>query len=315
MSLDYADGFVHWVDIGGQVRRVVCAGGLDGKGFAPDDCPICSYVVGLYQEAKELREAGHTAKADKLKNKANRMRGKLEVQFKAIRGAFEIERDRKTGKKIKVVSFDQEDEDLDVSPGIIALSSSQFDGLTGLIKGEDTPFIEVGDDLGKHYLITKKERKKGRSGGKYSQVVWDAEEEEVSEVPDVEIPKELTEINLEDNFQINDEELQKVYGLITGESSEEPDDDEDVELEEDSSEEPDEAYLDDVEDDDEESAEDEEADEEVDDEVLEFEDDMPDEEPPKKKKAIPTKGKTAKPIPKRNTAKTAPKRKSGKTRL
>jgi len=329
MNLDYADGFVHWVDIGGQARRVVCAGGLEGKGFAPDACPICSHVVGLYQEAKELREEGHTAKADKLKNKANRMRAKLEVQFKVIRGGFEIERDPKTRKKTKVVSFDTEDVDLDVAPGIIALSNSQFDGLTGLIKGEETPFIEVGDDLGTHYLVTTKERKKGRSGNKYSQVVWEAEEDEVSESPDVEIPKELAEINLEDNFQVDDEAISKVYGLLTGEESEDADDDEVVELEEDSVDEPDESYLDDVEGDDDEVEEDDDDDDEdeeedEDDEVLEFEDDMPDEEPPKKKKASASKGASAKSTAKRSTAKTsgksasktiAKKSKSGKTRL
>ncbi len=174
INLDYADGYVHWYDIGGGARRVVCAGGLEGKGFATEECPICAYVLELYQDAKRLKQEGEDAKAKQLKDRANNLRAGPEVQFKAIRGQRTLLKTR-TGKKW-IADWDMEDEDTTVAVGVVSLSTSQFDGLTAMINGEKTKFIESGDDLGNRVMWTAKERRKGRTGGKYSAVVWEADE-------------------------------------------------------------------------------------------------------------------------------------------
>jgi len=278
INLDYDDGFVHWYESGGLIRRVVCAGGLEGKGFATDVCPICAYVLELYQEKKRLKEEGEDAKSKQMNDRANRLHAKPEVQFKAIRGQRTLLK-TKTGKEW-IADWDTEDEDSTAGCGIITLSEAQFSGLTAMINGEDTPFITVGDDLRKRVLWTKKESRKGRTGGKYSAVVWTADEEE-TEIPDMEIDQEFLDINLADNFIIDEEEVEKVYTLVSGQEIEEPSEDEEVELEEDSDEEPENADLDDLDED-----EDPEAEAEGEEEG-EFEDDLPDEEDEKEEKEEP----------------------------
>lgn len=243
INLDYADGFVHWYDVGGQARRVVCSGGLEGKGFATDTCPICAYVLELYQEAKRLKEEGEEAKSKQVKSRANDLHANAEVQFKAIRGQRTLLK-TKTGKEW-IADWDVEDEDSTVDVGIISLSEAQFLGLKGLIKGEDTQFIQLGDDLNKRVLWTSKERRKGKSGRKYSAVVWDADEAE-SDMPEMEVDQELLDMDLRENFVIDEEEVEKVYALVSGQEIEEVAEDEEVALEDDSEEVPENADLDDL---------------------------------------------------------------------
>jgi hypothetical protein len=243
LGLDYADGFVHWYDIGGQARRVVCAGGLEGKGFATDNCPICAYVLELYQEAKRLKEEGEDAKSKQVKERANKLHGKIEVQFKTIRGQRTLLK-TKTGKEW-IADWDTEDEDSTVDIGIISLSEAQFDGLTAMIKGENTSFILDGDGLGIRVLWTAKEKRKNKSGRKYSAVVWSADEAE-TEMPDMEVEQELLDLDLAENFVIDGEEVDKVFALLSGQEVEEVAEDEAVELEDDSEEVPENADLDDL---------------------------------------------------------------------
>jgi hypothetical protein len=246
INLDFADGFVHWYKAGGQPRRVVCSGGLEGKGFATSTCPLCIYVLELYQEAKRLDEEGEKAKAKQVRTRANDLHAKGEVQLKAIRGQRTLLK-TKTGKEW-IADWDVEDEDSTVDVGIVSLSEAQFLGLKGMVKGDNTPFILVGDDLNKRVLWTSKEHRKGRSGGKYSQVVWDADKEE-SDMPEMEVDQELLDIDLRDNFVIDEEEVEKVFALVSGQEIEEVAEDEQVALEGDSEEVPENAELDDLPDD------------------------------------------------------------------
>lgn len=267
LSLDYADGYVHWYDIGGNGRRIVCAGGLEGKGFATSECPICAYVLDLYQEAKRLEEEGDSAKAKALKDRANRLHAKPEVQFKAIRGQRTLLK-TKTGKEW-VADFDMSEEDSTAGVGIISLSESQFSGLTGMINGEGTEFIKNGDDLGKRVLWTAKEKRKGKTSS-YSAVVWTADANE-SDMPEVEVPQELLDMDLAESFVIDTDEIEKVFSLISGQEVETPAVDDAVAMETDSKKEPDNADLDDLDDD-------------VD-PIDDFEDDIPEEKPTPAKNA------------------------------
>jgi hypothetical protein len=320
INLKYADGWVHWYDAGGGNRRAVCAGGLAKKGWAPDECPVCAYVLELYQEAKRLAEEGDEAKAKQLKERGNRLHAGAEVQFKIIRGQRTLLK-TKAGKEW-IADWDTEDDDSTVDIGIISFTSAQWEGLMSMVKGEETPFIEHSRDLGKRILWTSKERRKGKGGTKYSAVVWSADEEE-SETPDIEIPQELLEIDLSENFVVDMDEIHKVAALISGQEVEEIEEDEEVELEEDSEQEPTDADLDDLDEDedyDEDEASGEEKGEEEEEVVVDdddFEDDIPYEEeepkPSKKKKTVVKKStvrKKAAPAKKTPAKKSAPRSKA-----
>jgi hypothetical protein len=285
LDLAYSDSFVHWVDIGGRSQRVVCGGGVDGKGFDTDNCPLCALTLEMYQEAKELREGGEEAKADRIKNSANRLHGKFEAQFLAVRGQRIVVKTTK-GKRYEAdFDLDSEDEDSTVEVGVLSLTENMYKGLTGLIKGEGTEFVKSGTDLGNRILWTVKEHK--RKQRKFKEVSWNADRKEC-EIPDVEIPEE---IDIETAFDIDMDEIDRVYSLLTGEASEEVGEDEEVDMEEDSEEEPDDSDLDEDEEDeeDEEILDDVEEDEEVEDD---FEDDLPyeeeEEEEPEPKKTRTT---------------------------
>lgn len=322
LGLEYTSFFTHWYDGPQGKRTVVCAGGPEGGGFATDECAICNHVLELYQEGKRLREDGDDATGNKLKSKANDLRGKPQVILKAIRGQQVLIKG-KDGIKRREPDFDMEDEDSNADIGLLCLSQAQWDGLIGLINGEHTPFIKSGEDLGNRVLYTKKEKRKGKST-KYTAVVWSADAEE-SELPEVELPPELAELDLDELGKIDEEEVEKVAAFLTGESEEDPDDDEEVALEDDSEEEPDNDYLDDIENDEDGYAE------EGDDDSSSFEDDLPfdeseleesaEEEPEPPKKPVPKKTAPKKPVSKKATSKktvvkkTTGTRKSGKARM
>lgn len=275
LELNYSNFFSHWYE-GQQGRRsVVCAGGVDGKGFDTENCPICEHTLELYQEGKRLRDVeGKTDAGNRLKDRANNIRGKFTAVLKVIRGQYVLIKDAK-GRKVTEADFELDPDNVDstVEVGYLSLSEAQWLGLTGLINGEHSSFITDGADLGKHVLFTKKERRKGKTT-KYTAVVWGAEEEEV-EFPNIDIPNEIAEKNLDDFSTIDFDEVSKVAAFLTGQDSEDVEDDELVELEGDS-EDLDESYLDDIEDDDD-------IDEKLDD-PADFEDDIPD-DPPKKPKS------------------------------
>ncbi len=317
LGLEYSTSFAHWYE-GPQGRRaVICAGGVDGKGFDADNCPVCAHVLDMYQEAKRMREDGDSAAADKLKNKANDLRAKGRVILKAIRGQYIVVKD-KTGKHLEA-DFDTEAEENPAEIGLLSLTTAQWEGLIGLRNGENTPFIKSGSDLGNRVLWTKKERRKGRNT-KYTQVVWGAEEEE-SEMPEIEIPEELAKLDLDQFGEIDEDEVLKVAEYLSGQDSEEPEEDEEVALEEDSEDEPDDDYLDDVESDEEEEDDEEENDEFKDD--IPGEDDEEEEETPPKKKPAPKKSASEKKTPpkgktatrNRASSKGSASKKSGKTRM
>ena len=290
ISLDYSDGFVHWYDAGSGRRRVVCTGGLEGQGFAPDHCPICAYVLELYQEAKRLEQEGDTAHAKQLRDRANNLRGKSEVHIKAIRGQRVLVK-TKTGKQY-IPDFETSD-DSDAAVGILSLSKAQWTGLTDLFLSGDNPNITSGDDLANRVLWTSKESRKGSTGNKYSAVVWTADEHE-SDMPDVEIPESILEYDLGGGFEVVEGDVEKVFSLISGQSVETVDADEAVALETDSVDTVSDADLDDLDDD-------------VSDDA--FEDDIPDEPPTRPAKNAPSTKSTRRPAERPDS------RKSGKARL
>jgi hypothetical protein len=317
LGLDYADGFVHWVKVNGTPMRVVCGGGLEGQGFAPNVCPLCALTHEKYSEAKELEQTGNKSKAKIIRDWANEMRARMEVHVKVVRGTKILVK-KDGGNKHWEADFDpSDDEDGNVMAGILPLSSFQWEGLTGLIEGENTEYITSGTDLGNRILWTKKESRKGKKSS-YSAVVWDADEEEG--LPDIEVDEELMKIDLTENFVIDPSALENTVNLLTGQATESISDDEEVELETDSSKEPDDSYLDDDSeevDDLDDLDDDDDPEEAQEPEILEFEDDDPDEIPTSPKKQVKKSVTKSKPVTKKSTGNKVKigGTKSGKARL
>jgi len=219
LSLDYEDGYIHWVDVQGRKINVPCVGGVEGKGFDPDNCPICASTLQLYEDAKALKAEGKVKESKVLKSDANDMRAKYQALFIAVRGQKVLIKERGKDGKIRkawAADFDASSEDSDVEVGILALSKSQFSNLIGLIGSEETPFIKTGSDLGNRVLWSKKSSKKGRSGGNdYTEVTWTADPRP-SETPKIEIPEN---VSIEGYFDVDEKVLNKVVSYLTGEET------------------------------------------------------------------------------------------------
>lgn len=282
LSMDFSDGYNHWLEMpNGRKQRVVCMAEPELKGWDPDNCPICEYMLGRYNEARDVRAQGEGKQADEIKGDTNEMRAKFEAHFIAVRGQRVLIKTAQ-GKKAWGSDFDMEDDESKVEVGVLSLSQAQFLGLTDMIEDENIAFIKSGDDLCNRVVWTEK-IKQGRR--RFKEVRWSASKIK-SDPPEVEVPEELS---VGDDFEPDEELMSKVYSFIVGEDAEDIADDEEVEVEGDSEDEPDDAYLDDVEEDeDEEKPSDEPAEEE------DFEDDIPweEEETPKAKKTDRKSGKT-----------------------
>ncbi len=288
LDLEYRDGFAHWVELpNGRKTRVVCTGELDKGGFDPDNCPICEHVMNMYKDAKTLRDEDQDAKADKLKKRANDMRGKYEAHFIAVKGEREIVREG--GKKKVVANFDADDSEADVEVGILALSHSQFEKLTGLIDNDEVPHVKSGEDLGNRIIWSKKEKKAGKGKGQtFTEVSWTADTKKTPK-PEIEYDSESEELNTAHDFEMDISAIKKVFAQLTGGDA---DDDEDVDMAEESGD-VDDDFLDDTIDDAEpEEVDDDDLLDDVDEDPMDFEDDLLDDDdeddevpPPKKKKA------------------------------
>jgi len=315
LDLEYQDGFAHWVDLpNGRKIRVVCAGGADGGGFDPDNCEICAHVMNLYKQGKELRDDGQDVSADKLKKIANNMRGKYEAHFLAVRGEREIVKEG--GKKKVSANFDIDDKDVDVEIGILGLSHSQFTKLTGLIGDDNVPHVSTGLDLGNRVIWSTKEKKAGKNKDQtFTEVNWSADAKK-THAPELEYDAESEELDITNDFDIDEEIIAKVYAQLIGDEAEE-----EVEVETDS-EDVDDDFLEDeteadiVDDDDDDDEEDILDDVETDeDDEAEFDDDPLPEPTPKKST---TRKKTTATTTRKQPAtgkKTGTTRRSGKAKL
>lgn len=233
LSLDYEDGYTHWVPVQGRKINVACAGGIEGKGFDPDTCPICKHTLELYDEAKALKAEGKLKESKIATADANDMRAKYQALFIAVKGQKILVKERtKDGKirKVWAADFDTASEDSEVEVGVLALTKSQFSNLIGLIGSEETPFVKTGSDLGNRVLWSTKNSRKGRKGNSdYTEVVWSADAKP-SPVPEIEIPDN---VSIEGYFDVDEKTLAKVTEYLTGEVAEDIPVDDAVEAEED----------------------------------------------------------------------------------
>jgi hypothetical protein len=271
LSKDYQKGYIHWVRAGGKVIKVACAGGEEGKGFAVDQCPVCSVILEMYKKAKENDD-------EKLKKKANSARAGFNAKLIAAQGELVIE--KKNGKKIKTADFSE-----DVKVGILTLTEKNFTDFTALRGSEEFPFIKKMKDLRSRAILLDKRK---REGSIFATTVFKPVAE-ITDPPEVEYDEE--DFDLEEEFTVNKDDLKKAAKLLQREldkdEDDEDEDDDDAEVEDDEEED-----TDDEEDEsDDESEEDDDEREDEEEEDSEDEDDDEEEGSKRKKKSSPKSGK------------------------
>ena len=184
----YEDGYIHW--IGG--KRIVCAGGLEGRGWAPDVCACCKKVEAAFKKAKQLEGKSKKA-AEKTRGTARGARAKYEAQFLAAVGELVVMKDPKTGNKRKVPDFDE------ARVGILPFTAKQFEDFTGLRSNENFPQIEGPEDLLNRVIILDK-KKRGES--KYPTIEY-IPAKSPSDPPEIEYDRD--EFDLAESFIIDEE--------------------------------------------------------------------------------------------------------------
>jgi len=200
----YEDGYVHWVRVKGQgSQRVVCGGGLEGKGFAPDECGLCKHSMDIFAEARELDDAGKTSRAAKVRQQGNDLRAKYEAHFLVIKGEVVKIKDQKTGKKRAVADYE------DGKVGVLAMTKRQYQDFLALLNGEKYPYVETKKDLLNRSIILDKAK---RGDAMYATIEFVPSRNKTNK-PEVEYK---VEDFLTDVFVIDTEQIDKAVALLSG---------------------------------------------------------------------------------------------------
>lgn len=237
LSIDYEEGFVHWVEtLDGRRMRVVCGGGVEGKGFDPANCKICNHLVEGYREARAL-EGEDKQEADKMRKKLNQMRANYSAELLAAKGELLKVKDAKTGKKTLSADFDE------YEVGVLALTETQFNALTGLKDSEQYPHVKTyGDLVNRVIIVDKRKRDKGGKGAMYATIEFQPLKAK-SDPPDVEYDPD--DFDLSEDFVLDEERIEQAFALLSGEEDYDEDVDADIEYETDDAEEAAEEVFDD----------------------------------------------------------------------
>jgi len=241
LNSEYADGYAHWVKAkgGGVSPRVVCAGGVEGKGWVPEECPICALVAALYKKAKSIEaKHGETDEVKTLRKSASNIRAKYEAHFLAVKG--ELVKERVKGGKKMVPDFE------DGQVGILSLTRQQFEDFVYLRKSDKLPFMKDGEDLTNRIIVLDK-RKRGKSTYATTEFI---PSKRTSDPPDLEYDEE--EFDLEEDFEVDEDDLENAADLSRKSKDDDDDDfeDDDVDFEDDDDDDDDAAIDDDFLDDD-----------------------------------------------------------------
>ena len=266
----YSDGFEHWFPMGdGSTVRIPCAGGAEGEGFAPDECPACKIAQETYNEAKRLASAGKAGAAKSTKQKANQIRAKYALYFLAAKGERNVIRLKGKDKQYKV-EFDN------AQVGLLSLTKAQRDNLQACKTKYE--YIQSGKDLFNRYIYFDKQK---RGEDEYATIEFIPAPKPTPK-PDVEIPEDVED--LDSKFEVDMSELKKTVKAYLAGSVDDDDDDSGVEMEDEEESEEEEDSIDELDSDDVEEDNDTEEEEE-------------EEETPRKKKGAPSTKRKAKPEP------------------
>lgn len=215
LSRNHEYGQVHWIEgDNDKPKRVVCGGGAENQGWAPDECQLCDYVRGLYAAARETQ---NKREADGYKAQAARMKAKFEATFIAVKGDIVKTRFKAPGggyKDMMVPTFDTEDSFV----GLLSLSYAQYKSFVGLVKEDTYPFITGLDNLLDRPLVFEK---KQRGNDRFKTVHCRPGSRTPQEIPDLEWDEESFTSQLVSLYEVNHENIASVVARLEGLSGDE----------------------------------------------------------------------------------------------
>ncbi len=237
LSSHYHDGFAHWVKLpSGDSVRVACGGGEEGKGYSPDVCPICQINKERWAKARDLEKSGLSSKAKKLKENTNRQRGSYEMLLLVAKGEMQVV-SVKGGKRKMKVDFDAP------QIGILRLTKKQRDDLWSVPGSGQFEFMDSKKDLLNRYIVFDKAK---RDDQDFATIQFIPGSKPTAK-PQYKLSAEDKEaLDVKGEFEIDEDELERVAGVLLGKvveesevdyEEEEGDDEIDLEIGEDESEE------------------------------------------------------------------------------
>jgi len=221
---DIRTEFTHVLNMGDdRFIQHVCLGGIDGDGYAPDDCPDCGQAKKHWDKRKEIMNDPKFSKSRRLKSDADieykagmALQTQKRSMMKAVYGEAVKE---KIDGKIKFVP--EWEEEVKYLP----ITSAQLTKLKVTIF-EDYDFMKSTDDLINRNLCFEKKKKKNKKGGKYTEVEIKPSKKK-SNAP--EISNDLDDLDLDTIFrEVTEKEMKKElneYLELQGEDIEEDEDD------------------------------------------------------------------------------------------
>lgn len=261
MGSEFSDGFEHWVHLGGNTTRIACAGGVDGNGYAADECPLCKVAQDHYNSSKKLATAGKTAAAKREKDLGNDVRAKYAMYFIAAKGERNVVKLQGKEKKFKI-EFDN------AQLGYLAMTKNQRDTFQACKSKFD--YITSNSDLFNRYIVMDKQK---RGDDAYATIEFTPATKPTAR-PELDIPDTM---DLDSLFEVDLPEIKKLAKAYLSGESDDDSDDSGVDLEDDDDESSDDDDLSDELDSD---------DDEIDDDDAKVEEEE-DEEPVAKKRGRP----------------------------
>jgi len=213
---DYIQGFIHWIKIGDKTYRRPCEAGLDGEGWAPDDCEYCALALEQYELKKLAKEEGDTALEKSYNEKGYKLKANYAAIFKAVKMGTVLKSGVNKTTKRPMKRYLPDLEKLQV--GKLSLTDAQLKTLFKLVEvNEETgdfpySFIESGKDLENRPMDFKKIKDKD-SNKTYTEVKEIIPSKKVLEfdIDEKDIPDTANEFDIIDDAE-------KIVALYKGES-------------------------------------------------------------------------------------------------
>jgi len=224
LSEDYEEGFNHWLKIKDKNHKRACAGGLEAKGWALDECDYCDLVLEQYEMKKAALDEGDKKLAEEYNTKGNKLRAGYAAVFPVVKFKSIVEKKKVRTKKgkVKIVKMSVPDYD-EYVVGKLSLSHTQITMLMDIVDEEKYDRIESGLDLLKYALdfYTEKPGKK-----KYAELkeIIPSKRKVSFDVEDKDLPDVSKEFDIKDDAE-------KIIGLYKGEVYDEDEEDEYIEEE------------------------------------------------------------------------------------
>lgn len=199
----YEDGYVHWVEVNGTRMRVVCSGGLEGRGYEPEKCEICAYCAEMYAKAKQT---DNPEKSDKIKKLGNEAHAKYEALFIAAKGEMIVVKEG--AEKKKMADFEE------AEVGILPMTSTQYQAFKGLLDGEKYSQVKSPEDLfNRAIMFDKAKRDTAKGKARYATVAFVPAKSQ-SDPPTVEWKPE--DFPIADAFVIDHGQVKKAAAALKG---------------------------------------------------------------------------------------------------